>query len=238
MEHTASCTHKTKWAHSDLQVITGFLAIGDSLDLSGRCEVQGLALVWETEGSGYPHVCQRKVVHIQQWPQAGQTENRWFTGLGRKKQREKKYSVSLIVRSFKLPEGHNVAIGTETGEADPCGHRHHISSKYEGGLGDVVLVDAVLGGQCHHLSLLLWADHSVLTVLVLLRRRRGCGPASPWPFFLLLRGVGLIPGLINVGQKRPAGIQLGHAQNASFQAHHWTCDGRKCQTNKRIFFHQ
>lgn len=30
---------------SDLQVITGFLAIGDSLDLSGRCEVQGLALV-------------------------------------------------------------------------------------------------------------------------------------------------------------------------------------------------
>ncbi len=49
---------------SDLQVITGFLAIGDSLDLSGRCEVQGLALVWETEGSGYPHVCQGKVVHI------------------------------------------------------------------------------------------------------------------------------------------------------------------------------
>ncbi len=138
-----------------------------------------------------------------------------------------KYSMALNIRLTMLPEGHDMAIGTEAGDADPCSHRHHICSKYERGLCDVVFIDTVLGGHRHHLSLFLWADHSVLTVRVLLRWRRRGGPASPWLFSLLLRGVGLIPGLVNVGQKGPAGIQLGHAQNTSLQAHYWTCDDKK-----------
>lgn len=51
---------------SDLQVIAGLLAVSDPLDLGGRGEVQGLTQVREAECSGYTHICQRQVVHIQQ----------------------------------------------------------------------------------------------------------------------------------------------------------------------------
>lgn len=142
-----------------------------------------------------------------------------------------KYSVALNIRLIMLPQGHDMPIGTETSDAEPRGHRHNVGSKYEGGLCDVVFIDAVLRRHRHHLSLFLWADHSILTVRVLLRRRRGGRPASPWPFFLLLRGVGLIPGLVNVGHKSPAGFQLGHAQNGSLQAHYLTCDDRTSKLN-------
>lgn len=53
---------------SDLQIVTSLLAVGDPLELSRGGEVQGLAQIGEAEGSGYPHVCQRQVVHIQQGP--------------------------------------------------------------------------------------------------------------------------------------------------------------------------
>lgn len=53
---------------SDLQVIAGILAVGDLLDLCGGGEVQGLTHVREAERSGYAHISQRQVVHIQQRP--------------------------------------------------------------------------------------------------------------------------------------------------------------------------
>lgn len=63
--------------------------------------------------------------------------------------------MALNIRLTMLPEGHDMTIGTEAGDADPCSHRHHICSKYEGGLCDVVFIDTVLGGHRHHLSLFL-----------------------------------------------------------------------------------
>lgn len=59
-----------------LQVLADLLAVCDSLDLSGGGQVQGLAEVGEAERSGYPHVCQGKVIYIQQRSQPRQTENR------------------------------------------------------------------------------------------------------------------------------------------------------------------
>ena len=58
------------WYNSftNLPVVAGLLAIGDPLHLRGGGEVQGLTQVGEAERSGYPHVCQRQVVHIQQRP--------------------------------------------------------------------------------------------------------------------------------------------------------------------------
>lgn len=53
---------------SDLQVVAGLLAVGDPLDLGGRGEIQGLTHVREAERSGYAHISQRQVVHIQQRP--------------------------------------------------------------------------------------------------------------------------------------------------------------------------
>lgn len=61
-----SITHSVRI--SDLHVIAGFLAVGDSLDLGGGGEVQSLTQVREAECSGDAHVRQRQVVHIQQRP--------------------------------------------------------------------------------------------------------------------------------------------------------------------------
>ena len=53
---------------SDLQIVTGLLAVGDPLDLCGGGEVQRLTQVREAKRSRYPHVCQRQIVHVQQRP--------------------------------------------------------------------------------------------------------------------------------------------------------------------------
>lgn len=66
---------------TNLQVLTDVLVVGYPLDLSRGGQVHGLAQIGEAEGPGYPHVCQRKVVHIQQ-----RSESR-HTGHGRQ-QRE------------------------------------------------------------------------------------------------------------------------------------------------------
>lgn len=45
------------------------------------------------------------------------------------------------------PEGHDVAVGAETGHAGTLAHLDHIRPQDEGGLCDVVFRDACLGGQ-------------------------------------------------------------------------------------------
>lgn len=56
----------------DLKVVARLLAVGDPLDLGGGGQVQSLAQVREAKRSGYPHICQRQVVDVQQRPQTGQ----------------------------------------------------------------------------------------------------------------------------------------------------------------------
>lgn len=57
-----------------LQILAHLLAVCDSLDLSRRGQVQGLAEVGEAERSRYPHVCQGQVIYIQQWSQPWQAK--------------------------------------------------------------------------------------------------------------------------------------------------------------------
>lgn len=53
------------------------------------------------------------------------------------------------------PEGHDVAVGAETGHAGALAHLDHVSPQDEGGLCDVVFSDACLGGQGQDLGLFL-----------------------------------------------------------------------------------
>lgn len=46
-----------------------------------------------------------------------------------------------------LPESHNVAVGTEAGEADTVTQGDNVSTEHEGRLSDVLLVCTVLGWQ-------------------------------------------------------------------------------------------
>lgn len=104
------------------------------------------------------------------------------------------------------PEGHDVAVGAETGHARALAHLDHVGPQDEGGLRDVVFVDARLGRQGHDFGLFLRAYHSVLDLVEVLGHGGGHrdGPALADLFSLLaIRcGVGLIPGLVGVGQQR------------------------------------
>lgn len=61
---------------TNLQVLADILAVGYPLDLSRGGQVHGLSQVGKAECPGYPHVCQWKVVYIQQWSESRQTEGR------------------------------------------------------------------------------------------------------------------------------------------------------------------
>lgn len=61
-----------------------------------------------------------------------------------------------------------MAIGTETGDAVGSGHQHDVSPQNEGGLCDVVFVDAALRRHGQDLGLLLRTQHGELGVRALL----------------------------------------------------------------------
>lgn len=50
-------------------------------------------------------------------------------------------------RASFLPESHDMAIGTEAGEADTVTQCDNVSAEHEGRLGDVLLVCTALGWQ-------------------------------------------------------------------------------------------
>lgn len=103
------------------------------------------------------------------------------------------------------PEGHDVAIGTETRHADTLTHRHHICPQDEGGLSDTVFIYAGLGGEGHDFGLFLRTHDSVLALAEVLGRGRGHRDGPPFtdllPFFTICRNVGFIPRLVSMGQK-------------------------------------
>lgn len=67
-----------------------------------------------------------------------------------------------------IPQSHDMPVGTETGDAVGSSHLHHVGPQDEGGLGDVVFVDAGLRRHGQDLGLLLRAQHGKLGVLALL----------------------------------------------------------------------
>lgn len=67
-----------------------------------------------------------------------------------------------------IPQSHDMPVGTETGDAVGAGHQHHVGPQNEGGLCDVVFVDAGLRWHGQDLGLLLRAQHGKLGVLALL----------------------------------------------------------------------
>lgn len=81
-EATVSATHGHRVrCEPYLQVVTHLLAVGQALDLCGRAQVQSLPFVSETKGPCYPHVCDRQIVHVQQWAEAGQAEEKHIARL-------------------------------------------------------------------------------------------------------------------------------------------------------------
>lgn len=191
-----------------LQVVTCLLAVCDSLDLSWRGHVHGLTHVREAKGPGNAHVCQWQVIHIQQRPQTWQTMVQRHVAL---------CEWIWIVREMKakcqqktIPQSHDVAIGTETGDAVSSCQLHNVGSQDERGLCDVVFVNAGLGRQGHYFGLFLWAKHSKLAVLTLLWCRGRGWPAPPALLFLLIWRVWVIPWLVGRGQQSSSGIQESH----------------------------
>lgn len=111
-------------------------------------------------------------------------------------------------------------VSTETGDAVSSGHLHNISPQHEGGLCDVVFVDAGLGGHGHHLGLFVRTKHGELGILTLLWRGRRGWPAPPALLLLLIGGIWVVPWLVGRGQQSSSGVQQGHSQNASFESDH------------------
>ncbi|TNN78264.1 hypothetical protein EYF80_011504 [Liparis tanakae] len=100
----------------------------------------------------------------------------------------------------------------KTGDAVGSAHLHNVRPEHEGGLRDVVFVDARLGGHGHHLGLFLRTQHGELGVRTVLRRGRGGRPAPPALLLLLVRGVRVVPRLVGRGQQSSSGVQQGHEQ--------------------------